>query len=68
MTPDGHYFAASGTMYNVPTGEEDADDNPDIKIESMHFLGESLLICILSNQDIRVFYTQQFMYGMFECS
>ena len=51
---DGHYFIAPNT---IPSKESDKDYK-DVWVESMHFLDESLLICVTNTRTVRVLYTQ----------
>jgi hypothetical protein len=37
----------------------------DPQLLSMHFIDESLLVCILSNKEVRVLYTPMFHKGEF---
>ena len=57
---DGLDFYMDG-FYVIPlsTGNcaVDASEVTDIKIESLHFIEESLLVATLSSNDVRVFYT-----------
>lgn len=59
---DGFYFISPGSIFNQ---SEDFSGSADLSVESMHFIGESLLLVVTSTLDVRVLYTQKFHHGEF---
>ena len=51
---DGQYFIAPGTVQDAIPGTSVV---VDVRVESMAFLSESILLVYTSTQDIRVLYT-----------
>ena len=51
---DGQYFIAPGTVQDAIPGTSVV---VDVRVESMSFLSESILLVYTSTQDIRVLYT-----------
>jgi len=59
---DGQYFIAPGAVQDV---DPKTSLVQDIRIESMKFLQESVLLVYTSTHDIRVVYTQCFLNGTY---
>lgn len=51
---DGYYIVPPETSMSY------GNEKSDVRIESLNFISESLLVATTSNQDIRVMYTQMF--------
>ena len=59
---DGQYFISPGTVQDaIP----ETSVVVDVRVESMAFLSESILLVYTSTQDIRVLYTQSFINGQY---
>ena len=59
---DGQYFISPGTVQDAIPGTSVV---VDVRVESMSFLSESILLVYTSTQDIRVLYTQSFANGQY---
>jgi len=57
---DGYYIIPPETSISY------GDDKTDIRIESLNFINESLLLATTSNQDVRVMYTQAFQIWKYQ--
>ena len=59
---DGQYFISPGTVQDAMP---ETSVVVDVRVESMAFLSESILLVYTSTQDIRVLYTQSFINGQY---